>query len=61
MLNGVSVAIRRDQSRSKAVEAQMNADMGKVKGKSKFYHPLRSSHRGHRGKAGENLENPILG
>ena len=37
----------------------MNADQGKVKGK--FYHPLRSRHRGHRGKAGENIKNLILG
>jgi len=37
----------------------MNADQGKVKGK--FYHPLRSSRREHRVKAGENLKNLVLG
>jgi hypothetical protein len=34
---------------------------GKVNGKGKFYHPLRLRHRGHRGKAGENLKGWILG
>ncbi|WP_249621270.1 hypothetical protein, partial [Desulfuromonas sp. CSMB_57] len=39
----------------------MNADKGKVTGKGKFYHPLRSRHGGHRGKTGENLKAWSLG